>query len=203
MKQKLKWKLISEKSKYEISNYGDVRNSVTGHVLVKEISNRGYVRYCLFENSKKNKVAAHRLVALAFIPNLQNKPHVNHKNGVKTDNCIENLEWCTHSDNMKHSYKELGRVHARGASGLLGELHWNSKPIIQLSRKGVFIKKWVSASVASRELKICSKSIGRCCNGGMPTYKNFKWEHELASTNVLFSVILKPSGVPFQYGKSG
>ncbi len=65
----------------------------------------GYIRTCLYKNGKGKNFYVHRLVATAFIPNLNNLPQVNHKNGIKTDNRVENLEWVTRSENTRHSIK--------------------------------------------------------------------------------------------------
>lgn len=63
----------------------------------------GYLYYSLYLNDIEERCAAHRLVAAAFIPNPENKPHINHLNGDKADNRAENLEWCTRSENMRHA----------------------------------------------------------------------------------------------------
>lgn len=85
---------------YQVSSEGRVKNAY-GHVLKPETAKNGYKRVTLFD---KKKFQVHRLVALAFIPNPDNKEVVNHRNGVKADNRVENLEWVTWSENAKHAY---------------------------------------------------------------------------------------------------
>lgn len=100
---------------YFVSNYGNVKSvdhypenrtgRQTGRVLKQTLCYKGYLRVGLSLNKKKFITGAHRLVAKAFIPNLNNYPQVNHINGVKNDNRVENLEWCTNSQNQIHAVK--------------------------------------------------------------------------------------------------
>lgn len=102
---------------YQVSNIGNVRsvkryvNHYLGGkslkksvVLKKRINAWGYYSVILKKNSKTKNCVCHKLVAESFIINENNKPIINHKNGIKTDNRVENLEWCTYSENTKHAF---------------------------------------------------------------------------------------------------
>jgi len=94
---------------YIITRQGEAINTNTGRMMKKQINNAGYYRVEFSKAGKQKKLFVHRLVATAFIPNKESLPQVNHLNGDKLDNRIENLEWCTASQNHKHSFKYLGR----------------------------------------------------------------------------------------------
>lgn len=100
---------------YEISNYGNVRKinkdyrSPKYRYLKQAKQYNGYCRVILTKNKIKFTALIHRLVAKAFIPNPDNKPTVNHINGIKSDNCVKNLEWATFSENLQHSILVLAR----------------------------------------------------------------------------------------------
>ena len=103
---------------YQISNLGRVKSlrrkflcGNGGYRILDETiakltkDNKGYYRKCLLNHGYKKSERIHRLVAKHFIPNPQNKPQINHINGIKTDNRVENLEWATNGENQSHAYK--------------------------------------------------------------------------------------------------
>lgn len=97
------WEKILSYPKYEISNYGRVRKLDTGRVKTIGLT-RGYPSVRLMSDGGTSKIKyIHRFLAIAFIPNPENKPFVNHKDGNKSNNCLSNLEWCTSSENNQHA----------------------------------------------------------------------------------------------------
>lgn len=97
------WKqVIGYEGLYEVSNYGNVRNANSGHVLSQSNTTTGYKKVELYKNGRKS-LKVHRLVAFAFINNVDGKPYINHKNGNKADNRVENLEWSTQKENVNHA----------------------------------------------------------------------------------------------------
>ncbi len=101
------WNKINEFPMYSISKDGDVRNDKTGKLKKVYHDKHGYLCCKLYDNYRNREMKVHRLVAQAFISNPDNKPYINHINGVKDDNRIENLEWCTASENNYHAWNIL------------------------------------------------------------------------------------------------
>lgn len=96
------WKVIEEYPNYEVSNFGRVRNLKSNKLLKFDLYEQGYYRVQLFKNNKKKNKRVHRLVALSFIQQIPNKPDVNHKDGNKLNNHVDNLEWVTWEENNEH-----------------------------------------------------------------------------------------------------
>lgn len=155
---------------YQVSNLGRVKSLKYNQqnfekVLKPNIHKNGYA-FCILKGKGKS---IHRLVAEAFIPNVQNKPTVNHKNGIKTDNRVENLEWSTYGENLKHAYKTNLKT---STSNHL------KKGIDQYSKDGAFIKHWESTKDIERELNINHASISGCClhRKHYNTAGGYRWE---------------------------
>jgi hypothetical protein len=173
------WKEIKEyEGMYEISNLGRVKSlsrviynrwgtTISREkILIPSIDNNGYAHTSLTKNKKKKTFPIHRLVAINFISNPHNLPEVNHKKEFeKSNNCIENLEWCTHEYNTNY--------------GTRNERHHTSlrKPIYQLDKNNNLIKRWDYIKQVTQELKFDSSSITKCCKGKSKTYKGFKWSY--------------------------
>jgi hypothetical protein len=90
---------------YNINEKGVIITKKTGHNKSWYIGSTGYYMVSLSKNRKTVPQRVHRLIAINFIPNPENKPHVNHLDGDKLNNAISNLEWCTHLENMQHAFK--------------------------------------------------------------------------------------------------
>ena len=93
---------------YSISNFGNVRNDKTGRIMSPRLDTRGYLQCGITKNSKRNHYSIHRLVAIAFLENPDNLLEIDHINQIKTDNRVENLRWCSRSNNCRNRKKQDG-----------------------------------------------------------------------------------------------
>jgi hypothetical protein len=99
------FKDLDQYPNYQIGNRGNIWSCLHKIFLKQTIQKQGYMQVCINKNYKKINVRINRLVALAFIPNPENKLYVNHIDGNKLNNSVDNLEWCSESENMIHAYK--------------------------------------------------------------------------------------------------
>lgn len=169
---------------YQISDLGNVKSLGNGNstdsrtkqerVLKLQLKKTGYLQVKLCKEGKSFYKRPHRLVAEAFLLNLENKKEINHINGIKSDNRVENLEWCTSSENQKHAFeKGLQKIYR-------GKSHIQSKPIVQMDLENNIIKEWESIKQVKRELGFNICGIIKCCKK-QPKYKTaygFKWQYK-------------------------
>ena len=186
------WEPINGASGYEVSNKGRVRSirrtksffwsngvecvsTYKGRVLKPIYNQKGYQMVRIyFDNKEVKTIPVHRLVAIAFIhnPDPEGYNQVNHINGIKDDNSIENLEWCNNSMNQKHAFR-LGLVRRNPS---------NKRQVAQLDAKtGNVIKIWGSLVDAYRETHVLQRTIVKMANN--PLYVpnkgnsiNYRWK---------------------------
>lgn len=169
------WKPIEDYNDYMVSNQGRVKSLRLGKEKILKggkINNR-YLSVGLCKDGKQKTYLIHRLVAQAFIPNIDNKPYVDHINTNIYDNRVENLRWCTQKENCNNILTKIKHIN----SIKVGKLNTNSKEILQFSLDGDFIRKWDCIKDVERELNILQPSISYCCNGKRKTAYGYKWKH--------------------------
>lgn len=169
------WKDIPDyENLYQVSTLGRVRSAKTLKPLVPQISDRGYLRVRLTKNKQRKTARVHRLVAYAFIPNVDMKPEINHINGNKTDNRVCNLVWVSKSENQKHSYRVLNRKPSM--LGKFGSDNPNSMKVVQLKNNKI-VQFFSAAKEAERETGIPQGCISRCARGQSKTAGGFQWAY--------------------------
>lgn len=177
------WKTIEDYPNYQVSNLGNVKslkyhreNKEKQLSLIKDKD--GYLSVKLCKNGKIKKFLVHRLVAIHFLPNPQNLPQINHINEVKTDNRVENLEWCTNEYNINY-----GTRNSRMAKT-------QSRLILQFSKQNEYIKSWNSIKDAVETLNISKSQIIYCCQNkeNYKTAGGFKWKYADEYERIPFNI---------------
>ena len=160
------WKEIKDfEGRYMISNYGNVKSLTRNGTLggaIKIVEKHNYLRVRLWKNKVVKTLFVHRLVAQAFIPNPLSKQQINHKDGNKKNNHVDNLEWCSASENMEHAYK----------NGLR-----KTRKVLQI-KDGKVINTFLNIYRASKETGIQYSSIYWCANGVLGSAGGYNWKYE-------------------------
>lgn len=159
------WKNLNEH--YQVSSEGRVKSLRKNIILKPSIRSDGYKFLNVSGYLHRRTWKVHQLVAKTFLPNPENKPCVNHKNGIKTDNRVENLEWCTYQENTIHAFRVLKRNPTRH----FGEKNKSSKKVKCLKTGLVYCS--IRAAAASVGLNGCTLSA--MLNGRNPNYTTFNF----------------------------
>lgn len=149
---------------YEITARGEVRNAKTRNYLNGNVNSHGYIVVSLTKNGKKKDCKLHRLLALTFLPNPSDFDCINHKDGNKLNNSLDNLEWCTKGQNNRHARETLG-------------VDMSAKPVYQSTLAGNFVALWANISAAAKSVGVTPLCITDCCEGRTETAGGFAWNY--------------------------
>lgn len=177
MSSSINSKAILERPNYIVDELGRVYNK-NNRELIHDITHDGYHRVLLYNGSRKSAkhYPVHRLVAEAFIPNPDNKPTVNHIDGDKANNRVDNLEWSTRSENAQHAYDHnLNRCHftdddRRRAGETRAAI--SSRPVRCIETGDIF----PSASECARQMSLDTGNVAACCNGKRKHHHGYSFE---------------------------
>jgi uncharacterized protein YktA (UPF0223 family) len=194
-----KWRdVVGFEGAYQVSNFGRVR-SVDRYITSKHSSGteysrfyRGkiltpekprwddlYILYYLKKDGKRYFGKAHRLVAFAFIPRIEGKNFVNHKDCNPKNNNVENLEWVTHRENIKHAY-DNGRIDiSKAVASSIRNSYKRFKKVYQYTMDKEFIHEFESVNAAAKYIGVDRSSLAKTCRGVYSNSKNYIWSYEL------------------------
>lgn len=183
---------------YEVSNLGNVKSldrirvyynaKLKGKLLKQNETKKGYLCVRLYNNGISKSFPVHRLVALTFIENIENKDQVDHIDGNCKNNTVNNLRWATAKENCNNPntvYKRKGRSsHMRGKKGkdtpmwgIRGSLNKKSKPVVAVSVEDGSVHYYENAVIAANAINGSFGNIRNCCRGNnkYKTHKGYKW----------------------------
>ena len=187
------WKEIENYEGYQVSNFGRVRsldryNSrgywIKGCILKPIMDKKGYLTVGLSKNNQRKAFKVHRLVALHFIPNIENKPEIDHINTIKTDNTVflnedgsvnydkTNLRWVTPKENSNNPISLVNKSESK--KGIKNHRH---QPVLQYDKDGNFIREWDTMTEAETTLNITHK-IHVVCQGKRKTCGGYIWKYK-------------------------
>lgn len=163
---------------YQISNLGNVKSLNYGRTGEEKLlkpakKDNGYLFIGLHKNGNVKFFLIHRLVALAFIPNPLYLKEINHINEDKTDNCVNNLEWISHKDNMKYGTRIVKELETKSKKGSVNA----EKPVVQYTKNMIEVGRYKSLSEASRQTNISDNCIGSCCRGKLKSCGGYIWKY--------------------------
>lgn len=166
-------KSLPRPRRYKDINTGLYKTYMTKEYIIKgRINDNGYKRTILSKNGTRFYMDIHRLVAEVFIPNPENKPCVNHKNGRKLDNRVNNLEWTTYKENNNHAQN----------TGLWKTVTFNKKPILNITtgkqyESAIAAAKDIHKEVPTSNVETVMKNIKACCYGKQKSAYKYQWKH--------------------------
>lgn len=165
---------------YQISTFGNVRSvtrvvlksdgksvTIKGKSIIPQINSWGYLFVVLYKNGKGTTCCVHKLVLNTFIPNPENKPQGNHINGIKTDNCTENLEWVSVSENIKHAFQ----TGLANPNIMMGKDNVTSKKVINKISGEIYDCVREAADIIGMKRRTLSAQL----NGQNPNYTNLMY----------------------------
>ena len=169
------WKAIADYEEiYEVSDLGRVKSLWYGkeRILKPGKDTGGYLFVKLYKDGHVKKFKVHRLVAEAFIPNTQGLETVNHKDEVKTNNTVSNLEWMSMRDNNNY-----GTRNKRASEARLNHPAFSKKVQMFDKSTGELLATFPSLMEANRITGIANQSISKCCNGKYKSAGGYKWRY--------------------------
>lgn len=186
-------------NRYQISNFGNIKsihtykNGTKKEIYLNPSTRGGYKYVKLCKNSKGKEYAVHRLVAKYFIPNPDNLPQVNHKDYNRSNNIVDNLEWCTLEYNVLYSKDNIAFAVKQS----------HHKNIYQYDNRGNLVKIWNLIMDIFRELGLNQRQISDCCNGKVKTCGGYVWSYVPLTIDIILKKQLRHQKPVLQYTKNG